>query len=82
MRTHLIRVGNSRGVRLPKPLIEEAGLTDAVEIRVRDGTIVIAGVARARSGWAEAAQRMRERGEDGLVDPSTPTRFDEGEWKW
>jgi antitoxin MazE len=82
MKTHLIRVGNSRGVRLPKPLIEEAGLTDAVEIRVRDGTIVIAGVARARSGWAEAAQRMRERGEDGLLDPPTSTRFDEGEWKW
>ena len=82
MKTHLIRVGNSRGVRLPKPLIEEAGLTDAVELRVRDGAIVIARVARARSGWAEAAQRMRERDEDGLLDPPTPTRFDEGEWKW
>jgi antitoxin MazE len=82
MKTHLIRVGNSRGVRLPKPLIEEAGLTDAVELRVRDGAIVIARVARARSGWAEAAQRMRERGEDGLRDPSTPTQFDEREWKW
>ena len=82
MKTHLIRVGNSRGVRLPKPLIEEAGLTDAVELRVRDGAIVIARVARARSGWAEAAQRMRERGEDGLLNPSTPTHFDEREWKW
>ena len=82
MKTHLIRVGNSRGVRLPKPLSEEAGLTDAVELRVRDGAIVIARVARARSGWAEAAQRMRERGEDGLLDPSTPTQFDEREWKW
>ena len=82
MKTHLIRVGNSRGVRLPKPLIEEAGLTDAVELRVRDGAIVIARVARARSGWAEAAQRMRERGEDGPLDPPTSTRFDEGQWKW
>jgi len=82
MKTHLIRVGNSRGVRLPKPLIEEAGLTDAVELRVRDGAIVIAQVARVRSGWAEAARRMRERDEDGLLDSSTPTRFDEGEWKW
>jgi antitoxin MazE len=82
MKTHLIRIGNSRGVRLPKPLIEEAGLTDAVELRVRDGAIVIARVARARSGWAEAAQRMRERDEDGLLDPPTPTRFDEREWKW
>ena len=82
MKTRLIRVGNSRGVRLPKPLIEEAGLTDAVELRVRDGAIVIARVARARSGWAEAAQRMRERDEDDLLDPYTSTRFDEGEWKW
>ncbi|HZY30376.1 MAG TPA: AbrB/MazE/SpoVT family DNA-binding domain-containing protein [Candidatus Methylomirabilis sp.] len=82
MKTHLIRVGNSRGVRLPKPLIEEAGLTDAVELRVRGGTIVIARVARARFGWAEAAQRMRERNEDDLLDPYTSTRFDEGEWKW
>lgn len=82
MKTHLIRVGNSRGVRLPKPLIEEAGLTDAVEIRVRGGTIVIARVAGARSGWAKAAQRMRERGEHGLLDPPISTRFDEGEWKW
>jgi antitoxin MazE len=82
MKTHLIRIGNSRGVRLPKPLIEEAGLTDAVELRVRDGAIVIARVARARSGWAEAAQRMREHDEDGLLDPPTPTRFDEREWKW
>jgi antitoxin MazE len=53
-----------------------------VELRVRDGAIVIARVARARSGWAEAAQRMRERDEDGLLDPPTPTRFDEREWKW
>jgi len=82
MKTHLIRVGNSRGVRLPKPLIEQAGLTDQVELRVRDGAIVIARVASARSGWAEAARRMRERDEDRLLDPPTPTRFDERQWKW
>ncbi len=82
MKTRLIRVGNSRGVRLPKPLIEEARLTDEVELRVRDGAIVIARVAPARSGWAEAARRMRERDEDHLLDPPAPTRFDEREWKW
>jgi len=81
MKTRLVRVGNSRGVRLPKPLIEEARLTDEVELRVRDGSIVIARVASARSGWAEAARRMRERDEDHLLDPPTPTRFDEREWK-
>ncbi len=42
MKTRLVSIGNSRGVRLPKPLIEEAGLSDEVEIRVRAGAIVIA----------------------------------------
>jgi antitoxin MazE len=82
MKTHLIRVGNSRGVRLPKPLIEAAGLTDDVELRVRDGAIVIARVTSVRSGWAEAARRMRARDEDRLLDLPTPTRFDKREWKW
>ena len=82
MKARLIRVGNSRGVRLPKPLIEEARLTDEVELRIRNGVIVMARVARARSGWAEAARRMRELAEDHLLDLPTPTRLDEREWKW
>ena len=81
MKARLIRIGNSRGVRLPKPLIEEAGLGDAVELRVRDGAIVIAPAAAPRTGWAEAARQLRERGEGGLLDGPTATRFDE-DWRW
>ncbi|MBI2371376.1 MAG: AbrB/MazE/SpoVT family DNA-binding domain-containing protein [Deltaproteobacteria bacterium] len=81
MKTRLVRIGNSRGVRLPKPLIEEAGLTEEVELRVRDGAIVIARAA-ARAGWAEAAKRLRQRDEDHLLDLPTPTRFDEKGWEW
>ena len=36
MKARLVRIGNSRGLRLPKPLIEEAGLKDEVEIALRD----------------------------------------------
>jgi antitoxin MazE len=82
MRSRLVRIGNSRGVRLPKPLIEEAGLTDEVELRVRGRAIVIARAIPTRSGWAEAARRMRERGEDDLLDEPTATRFDDEEWRW
>ncbi len=82
LRTRLVRIGNSRGVRLPKPLIEEAGLTEEVELRARDGAIIVARAARPRAGWEVAAQRMRERDEDRLLEPPTPTRFDEEEWKW
>ena len=45
MRTRLIKIGNSRGVRLPKPLIEEAGLTDQVDVTVKNGAIIVAPMA-------------------------------------
>lgn len=80
MKTRLVRIGDSRGVRLPKALIEQAQLTDEVELRVEDGALVITGAQAVRSGWARAAQRMRERSEDTLLDEPTPTRFDDTEW--
>ncbi len=82
MKTHLVRIGNSRGVRLPKTIIVQAGLTDEVELGVRDGTIVIASATSVRSGWADAARQMHERDEDRLFDSPTPTRFDDKEWQW
>jgi antitoxin MazE len=82
MKTRLIRIGNSRGVRLPKPLIAEAGLTDEVELRVQDGAIVIEPATTNRSGWADAAKLVHERGEDRLLDPPVSTDFDEKDWEW
>ena len=81
MKTRLVRIGNSRGVRLPKAIIAQAGLTDEVELDVRDGAVVIASATSARSGWADAARQMRQRDEDRLLDAPTPTRFDEKEWQ-
>jgi antitoxin MazE len=82
MKTRLVRIGNSRGVRLPKPLIEQAGLTDEVEIRVEGQAIVIERAAAPREGWAKAAKEMHAQGEDDLLDPVVPTEFDENEWEW
>ena len=82
MKARLVRIGNSRGIRLPKPLIEQAGLSEEVEIQVRNRSILIAPARRPRTGWAEAAKKVRERGEDGLLDPVASTRFDEEEWEW
>jgi len=82
MKARLVKIGNSRGIRLPKPVIEEAGLSEEVEVRVRGGAVVISAASRPRSGWAEAARRAHERGEDRLLDKPTGTRFDAEDWKW
>ncbi len=77
MKTRLVRIGNSRGIRLPKPLIVQAGLTDEVELHVRDGTIVIERASIPRTGWAQAAKEMHEQDEDQLLEPPGSTRFEE-----
>jgi antitoxin MazE len=82
MKARLIQIGNSRGVRLPKPLIEEAGLDIEVDIRARKGEIVISPLGKPRSGWEAAARRIRELKADVLLDRETPTTFDRNDWQW
>jgi antitoxin MazE len=68
--------------RIPKPLLEEAGLSEEVEIRARRGSIVILPTTGARSGWANAAQQLRARSEDRLLDDVGTTWFDDQECEW
>jgi len=79
MKSMLVRVGNSRGIRLPKALIEEAGLTGEVDIHAEPGLITVRPVESPRKGWAEAAA---EHPSEGLLNEPTPTEFDTEEWIW
>ena len=82
MKTKIVRIGNSRGVRIPKPLLEEAGLEEQVQLRVVDGGIMIEPERAPRAGWADAAALAKERGDDTLLDAAVSTQFDELEWEW
>ncbi len=82
MKTKIVRIGNSQGVRIPKPLLEEAGLGDVVELRITESGLVLEPLTRARSGWAEAARLMTESSEAQELDPFLPTDFDESDWEW
>ena len=82
MKTRIVRIGNSRGVRLPRPLLEQAGLGEEVVLRASAGRIVIEAARAPRAGWAEAAQAMHRAGEDALLEAPTATRFDAEEWEW
>jgi antitoxin MazE len=81
MRAKIVRIGNSQGVRLPKLLLEQAGLGDEVEVTVEARQIVIAAPRVARSGWAEAAKRLHAAQADRL-EPTAGTEFDATEWEW
>ena len=79
MQTKLIRIGNSRGVRLPRTVIEQAGLEEHIELTVRQGAITLRPAARPRHAWEEAARRCHENGDDGLVLGEMSNAFDR-EW--
>lgn len=82
MKTRIVRIGNSRGLRIPRHLLEEAKLSEEVEVVARNGTIIVSSAAHPRAGWAEAAKLAHTHGADELLDPPTATRFDEEEWEW
>lgn len=81
VKARLIKIGNSRGVRLPKAVIEQAGLGDDVVLQVEDNRVVISAAAPPRTGWAVAAQQLSAESRS-LLDPPSPTRFDEDDWRW
>lgn len=81
MKARLVRVGNSRGIRLPKAVIEQAGIADEVELSVEGRRVILAAPQAPRRGWAEAAARLSLES-SGLLDPETRTLFEEDEWRW
>lgn len=81
-KARIVRIGNSKGIRLPKVLLEAARLPDEVELQASAGRITVRAARRPRTGWAEAAKTMRARGEDRLLGSPTSTRFDRDEWQW
>ena len=79
----IIAIGNSKGVRLPKKLLDESGLSGEVEIESRGNELVIMPVRGPHEGWEESAKMLRQRGGDDLLLGDLPaSTWDETAWKW
>ncbi|MGI8504894.1 MAG: AbrB/MazE/SpoVT family DNA-binding domain-containing protein [Hassallia sp.] len=82
VRTRIVRIGNSQGVRIPKPLLEQSGIHTEVEIEVHGDRLIISAAPRLRVGWDEAFAAMSERHDDVLLDDINTTDWDRVEWEW
>ncbi len=83
VKTRIIRIGNSHGIRIPKPMLEQSGLTGDVELEVSDKRIVIHAVERPRHGWETAFAAMAKHSDDELLDPPVlDSDWDSEEWRW
>jgi antitoxin MazE len=82
MQVAIRTMGNSRGVLIPKPILEQTGLLDAADLQVKNGVIEIRPLKRnPREGWAADSQRVAQAGDDALVWPEF-ANADDKDLKW
>lgn len=84
MRTSIVRIGNSQGIRIPKVMLEQCHLGTDVELEVEDERLVIRSASCPRRGWDEKFKSMADVGDDLLLDGgiASPSSWDEDEWQW
>lgn len=84
MLTKIVPIGNSRGIRIPKSMLDHCGFGDEVDLQTKNGALILRPVNTPRAGWAEAFAGMAVAKDDFLVYEDSPaaTKFDAEEWEW
>lgn len=85
MKTKVVKIGNSRGIRIPKSLIDESGLKSEVDLEVINGQIIIKSISQSRESWGPAFKKMAKNKDDILLDSVTLSQqstWDKEEWEW
>ncbi len=81
---HLTKVGNSRGIRIPRTILEQVNLEGELELIVQKGALLIRPAIKPRQGWEEtfvnASLNLKE--DSGLAKPWVGNTFDDEEWTW
>jgi antitoxin MazE len=84
-RTHLVRIGNSRGVRIPKLWLDQLDWNDEVEMTIQADRLVIRSAWRPRQDWDEQFRAMHQRGDDRPLEITSElpeSAWDKQEWQW
>ena len=82
MKTQIIQIGNSQGVRIPKVLLADSGITSEVDLELHPDGILIRNAQMPRAGWDKAFKTMAENDEDELAGSGAATEFEKREWQW
>jgi len=81
MKASIIQIGNSQGLRIPKPILKQCGLSGEVELEVHDKELVIKPTTQSRKDWDKAFKAMARNGDDQLLE-FPESHWDEEEWEW
>jgi antitoxin MazE len=82
MKTQIIQIGNSQGIRIPKILLEESKIAGEVELELTEDGILIRNLSKPRANWEEIFRVLSEHDDDQALDGNAPTKFERKEWQW
>ena len=83
MRTEIIKIGNSKGLRIPKAILEHCRMKKAVNLYVEDHALIVTPCEEVRTGWEQCFRLMAQKRDDTLLDAdSLEHSWDEEEWQW
>ena len=83
IKTRIVKIGNSQGIRIPKLVLDQTNFGEEVELEMQDNCIVIRASHSSRDGWEERFMTMAELGDDRLLDGQSPlSSWDEDDWEW
>jgi antitoxin MazE len=84
IKTRLVKIGNSQGIRIPRALLEQVGLGEDIELEVRGDHLLLRAAWRPRAGWDTQFRQMAAAGDDELLDPELlpDADWDAEEWTW
>ena len=82
MQTHIIKIGNSKGVRIPAHVLQQCKIENLINLEVVDGKIVISSAEKPRQGWDEQFRLMHKNGDDKLLIDDNLGTGEEDEWTW
>ena len=77
----VIKIGNSKGIRLSSTILKKYEIKDTVEVVLEEDHIILKPKSKARKGWDKAFKKMNERGEDKLIIPDLFEDENLDEWK-
>lgn len=81
MKASIIKIGNSQGVRIPKPILDQCGFTKEVELEVVNQELIIKAIKTPRKNWETEFKKMSINQDDKL-DEALPTDWENEEWEW
>ncbi|MCK6624714.1 MAG: AbrB/MazE/SpoVT family DNA-binding domain-containing protein [Anaerolineae bacterium] len=83
VKTRIVKIGNSQGIRIPKPVLEQLGFVEEVELEIQPDQLIVRLPHTPRQNWEEHFQKMAQAGDDQLLDETASlTDWDEREWEW